>query len=63
MKKVYLTAALKRPYMIPQMLVVALSSTGMLAESTPEVHTSSEKASTETEALTRESKNIWDEKW
>lgn len=63
MKKVYLTTALKRPYMMPQMHVVALSSTGMLAQSTPKVYTSSEKASTEKDALTKESNSIWDESW
>lgn len=66
MKKVYQTAALKRPYLSPQLLLVkALSSFEMLAASgnDPEIYITTEKASTESEALTKESKNIWDEEW
>ncbi len=65
MKKVYQTAAIKRPYLSPQLLAIALSSFEMLAASgdAPEVHTTTDKASTEHEALTKESKNIWDEDW
>lgn len=65
MNKENKTVALKRPYLMPQLLVVTLSSSGMLAGSgdTPEVHTTSEKANASGTALTRESTNIWDEEW
>ena len=66
MKKDIQTAAQKRPYMMPQMLSVVISHIEMLAASNdaPEVHTSSDKASTGYEALTKEhSSSIWDNEW
>ena len=65
MKKDIQTAAQKRPYMMPQMLSVVISHTQMLAASgDPEVHTSSDKASTDYQALTKESSSsIWDNEW
>ena len=65
MKKDIQTAAQKRPYMMPQMLSVVISHTQMLAASgDPEVHTSRDKASTDYQALTKESSSsIWDNEW
>ena len=65
MNKHIQTAAQKRPYMMPQMLSVVISHTQMLAASgDPEVHTSSDKASTDYQALTKESSSsIWDNEW
>jgi hypothetical protein len=65
MKKDIQTAAQKRPYMMPQMLSVVISHTQMLAASgDPEVHTSNDKASTDYQALTKESSSsIWDNEW
>ena len=65
MNKHIQTAAQKRPYMMPQMLSVVISHTQMLAASgDPVVHTSSDKASTDYQALTKESSSsIWDNEW
>ena len=65
MKKDIQTAAQKRPYMMPQMLSVVISHTQMLAASgDPLVRTSSDKASTDYQALTKEgSSDIWDNEW
>ena len=66
MKKDIQTAAQKRPYMMPQMLSVVISHIEMLAASNdvPEVHTSNDKASTDYQALTKESSSdIWYNEW
>ena len=65
MKKDIQTAAQKRPYMMPQMLSVVISHTKMLAASgDPLVRTSNDKASTDYQALTKESSSdIWDNEW
>lgn len=65
MNKHIQTAAQKRSYMMPQMLSVVISHIEMLAASgDPVVHTSSDKASTDYEALTKESSpDIWDNEW
>ena len=61
-----LFAADKRPYVAPAMLELHIISTQMLAASgDPEVHTTSEKASTDYDALVKEDKsyNVWDDDW
>ena len=65
MKKDIQTAAQKRPYMSPQLLTLVISHTQMLAASgDPLVRTSSDKASTDYQALTKEgSSDIWDNEW
>lgn len=66
MKKDIQTAAQKRPYTTPQQLMLVISHTQMLAASDviPAVRTSSDKASTSHEALTKESSpNVWDADW
>ena len=65
MNKHIQTAAQKRPYMSPQLLTLVISHTQMLAASgDPLVRTSSDKASTDYEALTKESSpGIWDDEW
>ena len=65
MNKHIQTAAQKRPYMSPQLLTLVISHTQMLAASGDLlVRTSSDKASTDYEALTKESSpDIWDDEW
>jgi len=64
MKQILQLAAQKRPYVTPVLLEVPLTTTQMLAGSgDPDVHTTSEKASTEYEVLTKESHNIWNDEW
>lgn len=66
MNKHIQTAAQKRPYMSPQLLTLVISHTQMLAASNDvlEVHTSNDKASTDYQALTKESSSsIWDDEW
>lgn len=56
----------KHPYDAPSLMVVSISSANMLAASNdaPEVHTTTEKASTEYGALVKDqNSNIWDENW
>ena len=65
MNKHIQTAAQRRPYTTPRLLTLVISHTRMLAASdNPVVHTSSDKASTDYEALTKESSSsIWDNEW
>lgn len=63
MKQFCRTAAQKRPYLAPELLCVHVTSAKMLSTSGPEVYTTSEKASTEYEALTKEHQSVWDVEW
>ena len=66
MKQNIMKAAQKRPYEAPELLAVCVAPTQMLAGSgDPEVHTTSSKANTNYDALTKEDKNynVWDDDW
>ncbi len=66
MKQIYQSAAQKRPYLAPRLLTVQISSMQMISLSgAPEVYTTSEKASTDYDALVKENKNngVWDDEW
>lgn len=63
MKKILQPAAQKRPYLAPELLCVHVTSAKMLSTSGPEVYTTSEKASTDYDALSRERQSVWDEEW
>lgn len=56
----------KHPYEEPALMVVCVASVNVFAVSgTPEVRTTSEKASTDCDALVKgqNSNDIWDEEW
>ena len=57
----------KLPYKEPALMVVCIASENVIAGSgdAPEVHTSSEKASNDYDALVKSqnSNSIWDENW
>ena len=56
----------KKPYEAPALAIVRTAPMQMLAASgDPEVHTTSDKASTGCEALVKEEKsyNVWDDDW
>ena len=54
----------KRPYEAPSMFILCLAPARMLANSdgAPDVYTTSEKASTDYDALVKEN-NIWGDDW
>lgn len=51
----------KSLYITPEMTVVEIGTTMPLADSTPEVRTTDEKADTEHEALSRMQHDVWDD--
>ena len=66
MEKIVMTAAQKRPYEAPRLMVVGTAPILMLAASgDPEVYTTSEKASTDYDPLVKENRHhtLWDDDW
>jgi len=66
MKQVHPTDAIKRPYSTPTLYTHCVAPMQMLAISgDPEVHTTSDPADTDYDALTKENRsdNVWDDDW
>lgn len=65
MEKDIMNVRRKHPYDVPTLMVVSIASAKLFAASgDPEVHTSTEKASTDYDALVKDkSTNVWDEEW
>ena len=67
MKQDIMKAVQKRPYEAPSLFIICLAPARMLANSgdDPKVYTTSEKASTDYDALVKgqNSTGIWDDEW
>lgn len=63
MKQLCRTAAQKRPYLAPELLCIHITSAKMISTSGPEVYTTSEKASNDYDALSKEHQSVWDDEW
>ena len=62
MKQLCRIATQKQPYLAPELLCVHITSVKILSSSDLDVYTTSEKASKDYDALSKEY-NAWDDEW